>query len=127
VAAPDIVLVSRRTGRSVADIAAAHFAVEALFGLGLLAGAAAAIPVAEHYDRLARDRAVDALAAAHRRLTAEVALRDETGPDALAGWEAERGGEVARIRAAVGAIAASGLTVSKLTVAASLLADLAKE
>jgi glutamate dehydrogenase len=128
VAAPDVVLVARRTGRPIADVAATHFAVEGLFRLGALSGAAGAIPVPEHYDRLARDRAVDALAAAHRRLTAEV-VREETssGEQALAAWVAVRGGDVARIRAAVESIASSGLTVSKLTVAASLLGDLAKE
>ncbi|NNM73638.1 NAD-glutamate dehydrogenase [Enterovirga aerilata] len=128
VAAPDIVLVANRTGRPVVEIARIHFAADGLFGLGELAGSAAAIPVTDHYDRLARDRAVDALAAAHRRLTAEIAARDgEAGPDRVRAWATTRGGEVERIRGAVQAIASSGLTVSKLTVAASLLADLAKE
>jgi glutamate dehydrogenase len=128
VAAPDIVLVAGRTGRAVAEVARVHFAADDLFGLGELAGAASAIQVVDHYDRLARDRAVDALAAAHRRLTAEIVGRDGApGPERVAAWAAARGGEVERIRGSVHAIAASGLTVSKLTVAASLLADLAKE
>ena len=38
-----------------------------------------------------------------------------------------RGVEIGRISAAVDSIVASGLTLSKLTVAASLLGDLAKE
>ena len=49
-----------------------------------------------------------------------------TGPEAVAAWSAARGGEVERIRTAVEAIVASGLTLSKLTVAASLLGDLAR-
>ncbi len=128
VAAPDIVLVAGRTGRPVAEIARIHFAVDDVFGLGGLAGAADGIQVVDHYDRLARDRAVDALAAAHRKLTAEIAGREgEAGPERASAWAAARGGEVERIRTAVQTIASSGLTVSKLTVAASLLADLAKE
>ncbi len=128
VAAPDIVLVAGRTGRPVAEIARVHFAADGLFGLGELANAALAIQVVDHYDRLARDRAVDALAAAHRKLTAEIAGRDGApGAERVANWAAARGGEIDRIRGAVQAIASSGLTVSKLTVAASLLADLAKE
>jgi glutamate dehydrogenase len=128
VAAPDIVLVAGRTGRPVAEVARVHFAADDLFGLGELAGAASAIQVVDHYDRLARDRAVDALAAAHRRLTAEIVGRDGApGPERVAAWASARGGEVERIRGSVHGIAASGLTVSKLTVAASLLADLAKE
>jgi glutamate dehydrogenase len=127
VAAPDIALVSRRTEHSIVDVAATHFALERAFGLGALAEAGLAAPVAEHYDRLARDRALDALAAAHRRLTAEVVARGGSGSGAVEAWRASRGGEVERIKAAVDAITATDLTVSKLTVAASLIADLAKE
>jgi glutamate dehydrogenase len=49
-----------------------------------------------------------------------------TGPQAVEAWVAERASEVERIRAAVHGIASSGLTLSKLTVAASLLGDLVK-
>ncbi len=136
VTAPDIVLVARRTERPIRAVGAIHFALDGLFGLGALAAAAGAVPVSEHYDRLARDRAVGALAAAHRRLTGEVTgwggVQTETaaGLDAdaaVAGWARSRGGEVGRIRDAVAAIAASGLTVSKLSVSASLIGDLAKD
>jgi glutamate dehydrogenase len=44
----------------------------------------------------------------------------------VAAWSRARGVEIGRIRAAVDSIVASGLTLSKLTVAASLLGDLAK-
>jgi glutamate dehydrogenase len=125
-AAPDIVLVSRRAERSVAEVARTHFALDDMLHLSELAASAESIPVSEHYDRLARDRAVDTIATAHRRLTAEVVGRAETGGDAVAAWSAARSGEVERIRGAVDAIAGSGLTVSKLSVAASLLGDLAK-
>ncbi len=120
--APDVVLVAQRADVPIAAVAATHFALDAVFQLGALVAAARGIPVVDHYDRLARDRAVDAVAAAHRRLTAEVVSR---GGD-LEGWRAARGGEVERIRSAADGIVASGLTVSKLTVAASLIGDLAK-
>ncbi|MDB5592485.1 NAD-glutamate dehydrogenase [Enterovirga sp.] len=129
-AAPDIVLVARRTGRAIPDVAAIHYALGALFRLGDLADAARAIPVPDHYDRLARDRAVDSVAEAHRRLTSEVVAGPAEGAvpasEALAAWRATRGSEADRLRAAVDAIVASGLTVSKMTVAASLIGDLAK-
>jgi glutamate dehydrogenase len=68
------------------------------------------------------------VAAAHRHLTAEVLAHGRTtGPEAVAAWSMSRGGEVARIRTAVEAIFVSGLTLSKLTVAASLLGDLTQE
>jgi glutamate dehydrogenase len=126
VAAPDIVLAAERTGRAVEEIAATHFAVENLFGLGHLAGAARAVAVSDTYDRLALDRAIDGLAAAHRRITAEVVGKGPAGPGALAAWRAERGAEAERIRAAIEGIVSSGLTLSKVTVASSLLGDLAR-
>ena len=61
-----------------------------------------------------------------RRLTAEMVGNGVTGPQAVEAWVTPRAGEVERIRAAVHGIASSGLTISKLSVAASLLGDLAK-
>lgn len=126
VAAPDIVLVAHRTGRPVSEIAATHFAVGDIFQLGALSGAARDIAVSDYFDRLALDRTIDAIAAAHRKLTAEVAAQGKPGPEAVASWSKARGVEIGRIRAAVDSIVASGLTLSKLTVAASLLGDLTK-
>jgi glutamate dehydrogenase len=121
--APDLVLVSQRASFPVAEVARAHFALDGIFHLGTLVESARSIPVSDHFDRLARDRAIDAIAVAHRRLTSEVVAK---GGD-VAAWREARGGEIDRIRFAVDAIVASDLTVSKLTVAASLIGDLAKE
>ncbi|HEX2728064.1 MAG TPA: NAD-glutamate dehydrogenase, partial [Beijerinckiaceae bacterium] len=126
VAAPDIVLVAQRTGHPVIEIAATHFAVDDLFQLGALSGAARHIPVTDYFDRLALDRAIDALAAAHRKLTAEVVAAGPPGPEAVAAWRNTRAAEIDRLRAAVDNIVSTGLTLSKLMVAASLLDDLAK-
>ena len=49
-----------------------------------------------------------------------------SGVAAVEAWVATRKNEVERIRAAIHEIANSGLTVSKLSVAASLLGDLVK-
>jgi glutamate dehydrogenase len=126
VAAPDIVLVAKKSGHPTVEVARTHFAVEDMFRLGAIAGAARAIPVVDTYDRLALDRAIDSVAAAHRRLTAEVIGHGQTGPEAVEAWNTARGGEVGRIRTAIDAIFVSGLTLSKLTVAASLLGDLTR-
>jgi glutamate dehydrogenase len=49
------------------------------------------------------------------------------GPRAVEAWVAPRKSEVDRIRVSVQEIANSGLTLSKLSVAASLLGDLVKQ
>jgi glutamate dehydrogenase len=75
---------------------------------------------------LALDRAVDSIAYAHRGLTAEVSSQDIFGVEAVRAWSEKRGADVNRIRGAVDGIVSSGLTLSKITVAASLLGDLAR-
>jgi glutamate dehydrogenase len=49
------------------------------------------------------------------------------GAGAVEEWVKPRQAEVERIRSAIHEIAGSGLTLSKLSVAASLLGDLARE
>jgi glutamate dehydrogenase len=124
--ATDVVLVADRTGQPVAKVAATYFAAGAYFQLDRIAGAAHTIPVTDYFDQLARDRALGAIAEAERRLTAEMVGNGADGPKAVELWIAERAGEVERIRTAVHDIAGSGLTLSKLSVAASLLGDLVR-
>ncbi|HUD87396.1 MAG TPA: NAD-glutamate dehydrogenase, partial [Xanthobacteraceae bacterium] len=125
-AAPDIVLVADRTGKPVGEVAATYFAAGAFFRLDRIAGAASTIPVSDYFDRLALDRARDAIGDAERRLTAAMVGSGAAGASAVEAWIAPRRNEVERIRAAIHEIANSGLTLSKLTVAASLLGDLVK-
>ena len=77
-------------------------------------------------QHVALDRAIDSIAYAHRGLTAEVSSQDLSGVDAVRAWGEKRGADVNRIRSAVDSIVSSGLTLSKIMVAASLLGDLAR-
>jgi glutamate dehydrogenase len=124
--APDIVLVAERTGRKIADVSATYFSIEAFFRLDQLALAARRITVTDYFDRLALDRSLDSIGEAERRLTAMM-LHDGTGGDAaVEAWTQARKGDVDRTRGAMHEIVGSGLTLSKLSVAASLLGDLAR-
>ena len=125
-AAPDIVLVADRTGRAVAEVAATYFAAGAFFRLERIASAARNIPIADYFDRLALDRARDSIGDAERRLTAAMVGNGAAGGGAVEAWVGPRKAEVERIRLAIHEIANSGLTLSKLSVAASLLGDLVK-
>ena len=118
--------IADRTAKPVLDVAATYYAAGAFFQLDRIASAARGIQVTDYFDRLALDRALDSIGAAERRLTAEMVGNGATGPQAVEVWVGQRAGEVERIRAAVHGIASSGLTLSKLSVAASLLGDLVK-
>jgi glutamate dehydrogenase len=126
-AAPDITLVAERTGHNIAEVAATYFAAQSFFRLDRIANAARAIAVHDYFDRLALDRALDSIGDAERRLAAAMAANGAAGPEAVAIWVASRRSEVERIRASVHEIASTGLTLSKLSVAASLLGDLVKQ
>jgi glutamate dehydrogenase len=125
-AGPDIVLVAGRTAQPIGDVAATYFAVGAFFRLDRIAGAAGTIPISDYFDRLALDRARDSIGDAERRLAAAMVGNGVVGDAAVEAWVAPRKSEVERIRMAIHEIANSGLTLSKLSVAASLLGDLVK-
>src|ERR1044071_3125415 len=119
-------MVADRTGQKIADVAATYFAAESFFRLDRIAGAARDIKVSDYFDRLALDRALDSIGDAERRLTAAMAGNGLAGQGAVEAWIRPHQAEVDRIRSSVHEIADSGLTLSKLSVAASLLGDLVK-
>jgi glutamate dehydrogenase len=122
-----VVLIVDRTKKPIATVVATYFAAEAYFRLDRIAVAARNIKVSDYFDRLALDRALDAIGDAERRLTAAMVATGKSGAEAVEAWVAPRKAEVERVRAAINQIASTGLTLSKLSVAASLLGDLAKE
>jgi glutamate dehydrogenase len=126
VAAPDIVMAADRTGRDIAALTATYFAAEAFFRLDRVTAAARGIVVSDYFDRLALDRALDSIGEAERRLAAAMAENGVAGSAAVEAWAAPRREEVERVRMSVQEIANSGLTLSKLSVAASLVGDLVR-
>jgi glutamate dehydrogenase len=126
-AAPDIILICERTEKPIAEVAATYFAAGSFFGLDRIREPARDIAVTDYFDRLALDRALDSIADAERRITAEMVANGAAGAAAVEAWVGSRADEVDRIRQAVDEIARSTLTISKLSVAASLVGDLVKQ
>ena len=132
--AADIVLIADRTATPVAAAASIYFAAVAYFQIDRVAAAAGEINLVDYFDRLAFDRALETIGDAMQRISAEIAgtpvdTAGASGSDAAAAvhaWVERKGATVTRAREAVHEIAASGLTLSKLTVAASMLGDLAR-
>lgn len=87
-------------------------------------------PRADRFDRLALERALDRLAAARRAIAAQAMMTTpkstvEGQESHLAAWAASRGPDLARLREQINDVAGSGLTLSKVMVAAGLLGDVA--
>jgi glutamate dehydrogenase len=125
-AATDIALVASRTSQRVVDVAAIYFAAGAFFRLQDVAVAARDIRLTDYYDRLAFDRALAQIGEALRTLTAQMVNAGTPGHDAVEHWAQGRGQDVERTRLALHEVVASGLTLSKLSVAANMLSDLAR-
>ncbi|MBZ0217657.1 MAG: NAD-glutamate dehydrogenase, partial [Fimbriimonadaceae bacterium] len=122
---PDIVLVSQRTRKNVVDVAKVFYAISANFNAGMLVNAARELEISDYFDRLALTRTLETIAEALRQITAEALASGKSGNAAVAKWMEGREESVARTQKALAEIAVGGdLTLSKLTVAASMLSDL---
>jgi glutamate dehydrogenase len=124
--AADIVLIADRSGYPVGQVAAIYFAAEAHFQIDRIVAAARDIKLVDYFDRLAFDRGFDAIGDALRRLVGEMTAAGGSGADAVAAFVERRGSSADRVRETVHEMVASGLSLSKLTVLASMLGDLAR-
>lgn len=121
----DIHLIAAHAGSSLEIAAQVFFAVAGHFNLSRIVSLAHALPVNDYYDGLALDQALETLAEAHRRIAAKAIAAGGESP--LDSWLAARGQAVEQTIARVAALTdGEALTVSRATVAANLLADLAK-
>ena len=124
---PAIVDIARMSRRSIPDAAQAFLAIGDRFGIDDLLGRMAQIKVADDYDRLAIAGAEGTLADARHSMTLSVLGASEDGRAGLEAWSARQPERVQSAEQALAAImAAPELTVSRLTVAATRLADIAR-
>jgi glutamate dehydrogenase len=125
--ATDIVLVADRTKSPIGAAANAFFGVLDLFGLAQVIEAGGRIVLADPFDRMALDRAVANLMRAQRDLTVDVLGFGRGEIDTrLAAWKAARPEAIDRVVEAVRGLTSGEMTVSRLSVAAGLLSDLAR-
>ncbi|ESR26406.1 NAD-glutamate dehydrogenase [Lutibaculum baratangense] len=122
--APDVILVSDRTGKELADVARTFFALEAWFHLPEMIRSARELKTVDYYDGLALNRTIDLIGDAQRQLTAELLANGLTGQEALEAWAERKGEDVVRTRRQLSEIARGTMSLSRLTVGASLLRDL---
>jgi glutamate dehydrogenase len=125
--ATDIALVADRTKSPVAQAATAFFGVLDMFGLAEVIETGSHIVLADRFDRMALDRSLANLMRAQRDLTVDVLAtgRGDVGAR-LAAWRQARPDAIDRVAAAVEGLTKGEMTVSRLSVAAGLLSDLAR-
>jgi glutamate dehydrogenase len=118
-AIPDIVIVSEETGADLDTAATAYYQVAHNFQIGSMHERANDLDVRDYFDGLALDRARATLFGAHRALAVE-AVRD----GGFSCWLEKHETQVERTKRAVTEILDGSLSVSKFSVAASLLSEI---
>ncbi|MEP2580428.1 MAG: NAD-glutamate dehydrogenase [Roseibium sp.] len=118
-AIPDIVIVSEETASDLDTAATAYYEVAHHFHIGAMHERANDLDVRDYYDGLALDRARATLFGAHRALAIEA-----VGDGGFAGWLEKHESKVSRTNQSVTEILDGSLSVSKFSVAASLLAEI---
>ncbi len=126
-AACDIVLIAAQSQQKVRAVAETYFAADDYFRLDRVLLASNKISLTDHFDRLAFDLALARIAASQRRIVGEALKTGQCGREAVEAWVAVHKGNVDRARRGVLEIADSGLTLSKLAVAANLISELVTE
>ena len=121
----DIHLIATQAGSPLEIAAKVFFAVAGHFNISHIEALALALPVNDYYDGLALDQALETLAEAHRRISARAIATGEDSP--FEAWLAMRPEAVEQAIERVAALTdGEALSVSRVTVAANLLADLAE-
>jgi glutamate dehydrogenase len=125
-AATDIHLIAEKTGTTTPRATQAWFAVGEHFRIALIEQLAGRLATSDYFDGLALDRALQRLAEAQRAIAIEVLTEADGHTGAFAHWLTKRGASIERIVARVRQMTeGEGLTISRVTVAANLLAELA--
>ncbi len=123
---PDIVSIARAASAGLLEAGKAYYAVSEAFRVGRIEDAARAIAPADYYDGLALGRALDTIGSARRGMTIAALSAAATAADPVAAWLDAGGERIARIRERLQALTEGGeITVSRLSVAAGLMSDLA--
>ena len=120
---PDILYAAKQTGKSLDKAATTFFAITDAFRIGRMVQASRMIETADYYDGLALDRALQSLHQARRDIVVDVLkTKDDTNK-----WLEENSEAVIRTKEQMADIVEHDqATVSRLTVAANVLADLAR-
>jgi glutamate dehydrogenase len=125
---PDIMAISKASNRPLLEAAEAFFAVTEMFRIGRLEHLAHSLSSDDYFDGLAQNRALDIIHSARLSITIAALLtcgKGNMASAAVASWLEGNKLRIGRVQDRISDLTTSGnLTVSRLTVAAGLLADL---
>jgi glutamate dehydrogenase len=123
---PDIDLVAQTVEADLPLAARTFLGITEAFRIGRIEDAARSVVASDYYDGLALSRANDMIGAARRGMAISVLASNRDAEDPVAAWLEAGGQQMARARERLQALTESGdISVSRLTVAAGIMTDLA--
>jgi glutamate dehydrogenase len=125
-AIPEIALIGEKSSASVAQAAGAWFAVTDAFRIDRMDEALRSVATPDYFDGLALSRAGDMIGSARRDIAIAALRGGRDRKDPVGAWMDEGGARIAAVRERLRTLSeGADLSVSRLTVAAGLLGDLA--
>jgi glutamate dehydrogenase len=123
---PDIALVAEGAGADLGEAARAFFAVSEAFRIGRISDAMRGMATGDYYDGLALSRATDMINTARRGMAIAALTAHKGEDDPVEAWLSAGGVRIERARERLKVLTEGGdLTLSRLTVAAGMMGDLA--
>jgi len=124
---PDIILVARQTKADIAQVAQTYFACVELLGLPQLEETAAKIIVRDYYDGLALEQAQNTMAESLRAISLAVLKNFSGEVQPVRAWQKQQMEKIEDNIARLQALQGADMNVSRLTIAAGILVDLAAD
>ena len=122
----EIALIAEKSSASVAQAAGAWFAVTDAFRIDRMDEALRSVATPDYFDGLALSRAGDMIGSARRDIAIAALRGGRDRKDPVGAWMDEGGARIAAVRERLRTLSeGADLSVSRLTVAAGLLGDLA--
>ena len=125
---PEALQIAGRSGKSIELAADTYFKVTNLFYVSPLLSVAASIASGDFYDSLALARSMDQISASRRDLAISVLLNHGDAEDAVELWQQNHAVRIAQVSEPLHRLSSPvDASIAKITVAAGLLSDLARE
>ncbi|OHZ43431.1 NAD-glutamate dehydrogenase [Agrobacterium vitis] len=123
---PEVISVALRADASLQKATEGYYKVSEIFRIGRLLSSVEKIPTSDHYDSLARLRSLDLVLKARRNIIVQALTQHGDSRDPVAAWRSADAIRINRLGSELIALTEGDPSLSRLTVAASLLTDIAQ-
>ena len=123
---PEVISIALRADASLQKATEGYYKVSEIFRVGRLLSSVEKIPTSDHYDSLARLRSLDLVLKARRNIVVQALTGHGDSRDPVAAWRSADTVRINRLGSELIALTEGDPSLSRLTVAASLLTDIAQ-